>query len=109
MIKTNTLGYPLIYQSDNSYAWPTYTGAVQWNGSTKKFQVSSGSSWYDIDNTVTYSVDKALIEVMHWAKKKMDEEKHLAEKAKSNPALLDLLNQRTDIDLKIKIIETLTS
>lgn len=107
MIKTTLNGYPIIYQSDNTYTLPSFTGTVQWNGTLKRFQVSTGSSWIDIDNNVQYNVDSRLYDVIQWAENKMIEEKELKENAVNNPALRDLLNQRTEIDEKIKIVETL--
>lgn len=100
-------GYPVICQSDNTYTLPSFTGTVQWNGNLKRFQVSTGSSWVDIDNSVHYNVDSRLYDVIQWAENKMIEEKELKEKAKNNPALNDLLNQRNEIDEKIKTVETL--
>lgn len=107
MIRTTFYGYPFIYQSDNTYSLPNYTGAVQWNGNVKKFQVSSGSTWYDIDNQINFNVDSKVQPILEWAEKKMREEKELEEKAKNNPTLADLLNQRKDIEEKIKTIEIL--
>lgn len=107
MIKTTVYGYPLIYQNDNTYSLPNYTGTVQWNGNIKKFQVSTGSGWADIDNSVTYNVDQRVLPVIDWAEKKMNEEKQLEEKAKNNPTLAALLNQRKDIEEKIKTVEIL--
>ena len=107
MIKTSFYGYPLIYQNDNTYSLPNYTGAVQWNGNSKKFQVSSGSTWYDIDNQINFNVDSRLQPIVEWAEKKMREEKELEEKSKNNPALADLLKQRNNIEEKIKTVETL--
>lgn len=107
MIKTTVHGYPVIYQNDNSYSLPSHTGAVQWNGNTKKFQVSSGSNWFDIDNNITYNADNNLMNVIMWAEKKMREEKELEEKAKTNTTIADLLQQRKNIEEKIKTVETL--
>lgn len=109
MIKTSVFGYPIIYQSDNTYGLPSYTGTVQWNGSVKKFQVSTGSSWIDIDNNINYDVDSKLLNIIKWAEKKMSEEKELEEKAKSNSTLANLLQQRKDIEEKIKTVEILIS
>ncbi len=107
MIRTTVYGYPLIYQNDNTYSLPNYTGTVQWNGNIKKFQVSTGSGWSDIDNSVTYNVDQRILPVIDWVEKKMSEEKQLEEKAKNNPTLAALLNQRKDIEEKIKTVEIL--
>jgi hypothetical protein len=107
MIRTTINGYPIIYQNDNTYSMPNYTGTVQWNGIVKKFQVSTGSGWHDIDNNVSYNVDQRILPIIDWAEKKMREEKELEEKAKNNPTLAALLNQRKDIEEKIKTVEIL--
>jgi hypothetical protein len=48
---------PNMYQIDRSYNTPGITGAVQWNGQTKCLEVSTGSSWQRIDNTVEMHVN----------------------------------------------------
>ena len=75
MIRTTFNGYPIVYQSDNTYSLPSYTGTVQWNGTMKKFQVSNGSGWTDIDNNIAYNVDSRLYDIIQWAENKMREEK----------------------------------
>lgn len=107
MIRTTVNGYPIIYQNDNTYSMPNHTGTVQWNGNIKKFQVSTGSGWFDIDNNISYNVDQRILPVIDWAEKKMREERELEEKAKNNPTLAALLNQRKDIEEKIKTVEIL--
>lgn len=107
MIRTIVNGYPIIYQNDNTYSMPNYTGTVQWNGNVKKFQVSTGSGWSDIENNVTYNVDQRILPVIDWVEKKIREEIELEEKAKNNPTLAALLNQRKDIEEKIKTVEIL--
>lgn len=109
MIRTTLNGYPIVSQSENTYSLPSYTGTVQWNGTMKKFQVSNGSGWTDIDNTVTYNVDTKLLQIMEWAEKKMREEKELEQLAKNYPAINDLLNQLKEKQEQIKIVKTLVT
>lgn len=82
-------GYAVIQQSDNTYSLPSYTGTVQWNGTMKKFQVSNGVGWTDIDNYVTYNVDSKLQDVVQWAWTKMQEEKEMQAMLDKHPALRD--------------------
>jgi hypothetical protein len=109
MIKTTLTGYPIFHQSDNTYSLPSYTGTVQWNGTMKKFQVSNGSGWTDIDNYITYNVDSNLLQAMQWVEKKMREEIETEQLAKSNPAINDLLKQIKEKQEQIKIVKTLIS
>jgi len=78
-----------IYQLDNSYSLPHYTGAVQWNGGTKKFQVSTGGGWTDIDNNIVFQVDGRLAEIIKWAEEKIKEEGRMKELVAKYPALKD--------------------
>lgn len=79
----------IIYQLDNTYSLPPQTGAVQWNGGIKKFQVSSGSTWHDIDNNIVFQVDGSLTEIIQWAEGKMKEEARITELVNKYPALKD--------------------
>lgn len=109
MIKTTFYGYPLIYQNDNNYSLPNHTGAVQWNGTAKKFQVSNGSMWYDIYNQINFNVDSRLQSIVEWAEKKMSEERELEELAKTNPTIQDLLFTLRETENKIKVVKTLVT
>lgn len=108
MIKIDVIGYPIVYQSDNFYLLPSTTGAVQWNGNAKRFEVSTGSSWTPIDQRVTLNTDNNLIQCINWVKEKMVEENQLQEKAKNNPALADLLRHQNEIKEQIKLVDILT-
>ena len=107
MIRINTVGYPIVWQNDNSYQQPGITGAIQWNGNTKKLQVSTGTSWVDIDNNITLNCDTNFITVMKWAEKKMREEVELETLSQDYPAVKDLLNQIKEKQAQLKLIKTL--
>lgn len=107
MIKTTFYGYPFIYQTDNTHSLPNYTGAVQWNGNVKKFQVSSGSTWYDIDNQINFNIDNKVQPILEWAERKMNEEKQLSQLAETNPTIKDLVNTLRETENKIKEVKTL--
>lgn len=85
MIKLKMQGW---YLADNSYLQPNDTGAVRWNGNTKKFEVSSDNVyWKEINNTIdAYPIYDASAtteankeKIYTWALKKIAEEE--AEKA----------------------------
>jgi len=95
MIKIQNYGSnPGWYQIDTSYNQPSQTGAVQWNGATKCFEVSTGSTWQRIDNTVQISNSQAYdINVIGaWVFKKMQEEEEMKNLRSKYPALDEAYN-----------------
>ncbi len=95
MIKIQNYGStPGWYQIDTSYNQPSITGAVQWNGATKCFEVSTGSTWQRIDNTVQISNSSAYdINVIGaWVTKKMQEEEEMKYLRTKYPALEEAYN-----------------
>jgi len=95
MIKIQNYGStPGWYQIDTSYNQPSITGAVQWNGATKCFEVSTGSTWQRIDNTVQISNSSAFdINVIGaWVFKKMAEEEETKKLRSKYPALDEAYN-----------------
>jgi hypothetical protein len=95
MIKIQSYGAsPGWYQIDTSYNQPSITGAVQWNGATKCFEVSTGSTWQRIDNTVQISNSSAYdINVIGpWVLKKMAEEEETKNLRSKYPALDEAYN-----------------
>jgi hypothetical protein len=107
MIRINHSGGVPFFQNDTSYNLPSSTGAVQWNGMSKKFQVSNGTAWLDIENSVTLNADHDYLMVMRWAREKMHEEHELERLAKENPTLKDLVDQLNYTKEQIKVVTTL--
>jgi shikimate kinase len=72
-------------------------------------EVYDGYSWIQLTSTIASVGLTAEVETLiTWARKKRNEELMLEAKAKDNPAIADLLNQRNTIDEQIKVIEILT-
>ena len=93
MIKIQSYGpSPSWYQVDTSYNQPSITGAVQWNGSNKCFEVSNGSSWMRIDNTVQVHHGVDLHAINKWVMEKMAEEAKMKELRSKYPALDEAYN-----------------
>lgn len=91
-----------IYQTDNTYSLPSHTGTVQWNGGLKRFQVSNGGGWTDIDNNVYFNIDPKLSEIFEWAKNKMEQEKKINDLAQKYPALKDA---KEKLDMLVALIK----
>ena len=84
-------------------------GDVRFNTNMQMLEVYDGNRWIEMNTShasvgLTPDAEMAL----DWATKKRNEEMALEAKAKDNPAIADLLNQRKTIDEKIKVIEILT-
>lgn len=109
MVRINTIGTPVIYQTDNSYNQPGVTGATQWNGTTRRLEVSDGSRWIPIDNNVNIATASDLENVILWAKSKINEERELEVLARTSPAVADLVSTIKDAQDKIKMIKLLLS
>ena len=93
MIKIQSYGpNPSWYQVDTSYNQPNITGAVQWNGASKCFEVSNGSSWQRIDNNVQVSHNMDLHVIHKWVMEKMNEETKMKELRSKYPALDEAYN-----------------
>lgn len=110
MIKITSNGTPIVWQSDNTYSLPNVNGAVQWNGTYKRLEVSNGSSWIPIDPNVQLNPSSEMLEIVNWVKKKMKqelEETELENLAKENPTINDLLNQINDKKHQIEMVKTL--
>lgn len=107
MIRIQGNTFPLFYQIETSHALPSTIGAVQWNGMSKCFEVSTGGNWVRIDPTVEITMNHDMMESIKWAQKKMNEEKEILELARSNPAIADLMNQIEEKKQQIKVIKQL--
>lgn len=84
-------------------------GDVRFNTNMQRLEVYDGNMWIELGTShasvgLTPDAENAL----DWAIKKRNEEYMLEQKAKDNPAIADLLNQRKKIDEQIQVIEILT-
>jgi hypothetical protein len=93
MIKVQFTGsQPNMYQVDRNYNLPSITGAVQWNGATRSFEVSTGASggWQRIDNTVEFQVNQSGPDVWsmwNWIEEQKREQAKEKELRSKYPAL----------------------
>ena len=93
MIKIQQYGpTPGWYQTDTSYNQPNITGAVQWNGTTKRLEVTNGIGWLPIDNTIQINNNFDMHTISSWVMKKMNEEEELKKLRSKYPALDEAYN-----------------
>ena len=84
-------------------------GDVRYNTQMQRLEVYDGNMWIELNTShasVGLTPDAEL--AIDWAKQKLNGELALEQKAKDNPAIADLLNQRKKIDEQIQVIEILT-
>jgi len=84
-------------------------GDVRYNTSIQRLEVYDGNMWVELNTShasvgLTPEAEMAL----DWAINKKREDAMLEEKAKSSPALADLLKEKQKIEDQIKVIEILT-
>lgn len=91
MIKVQFTGSnPNMFQLDRSYNQPSITGAVQWNGQMKWLEVSTGTGWQRIDNTVEFQVNQNGPDVWamwNWIEEQKKEQAKEKELRSKYPAL----------------------
>jgi hypothetical protein len=83
-------------------------GDVRFNTQMQRLEVYDGQMWLEINSShasvgLTPDAESAL----DWALKRMREDLELEYLAKSNPTIADLLNQKKELDDKIKMVQIL--
>ncbi len=101
-------GFPATTYINTSSGYMN-VGDVRYNTNMQRLEVYDGNMWIELGTShasvgLTPDAENAL----DWAIRKRNEEMALEAKAKDNPAIADLLNQRKTIDEQIKVIEILT-
>jgi hypothetical protein len=101
-------GFPATTYINTSSGYMN-VGDVRYNTNMQRLEVYDGNMWIELGTShasvgLTPDAENAL----DWAIRKRNEETALEAKAKDNPAIADLLNQRKTIDEQIKVIEILT-
>lgn len=106
MIRIQSYGQtPMWYQVDTSYNQPSFTGAVQWNGNAKCLEVSTGSGWQLLDNTVQIQHNSSAYDINiigAWVMQKMQEEEETKKLRSKYPALDEAYNH-------LELIKTLVT
>lgn len=83
-------------------------GDLRYNTSRQHFEVYDGNSWIQLSEShASVGLTPDAESAIDWAKKKMFEEAELDRLAQSNPTIADLVEQKKNIDHKIKMVQTL--
>lgn len=83
-------------------------GDLRYNTNIQRLEVYDGQMWIELNTShasvgLTPDAERAV----DWAIRKQREDADLESLAKSNPAIADLLNQKKELDDKIKMVQTL--
>lgn len=92
----------------NQYSGAMNVGDLRYNVSIQRLEVYDGSSWIELNTShasvgLTPDAERAI----DWAIRKQREDADLESLAKSNETIADLLNQKKELDDKIKMVQTL--
>ena len=101
-------GYPATTYINTSSGYMN-VGDVRYNTQMQRLEVYDGQMWLEINTShasvgLTPDAERAL----DWANRKIAEELELERLAKSNPTIADLVNQKKELDDKIKMVQILT-
>lgn len=83
-------------------------GDLRYNSNKQCLEVYDGYTWLELNTShasvgLTPDAERAI----DWAIRKQREDADLESLAKSNPAIADLVNQKKELDDKIKMVQTL--
>jgi hypothetical protein len=100
-------GFPATTYINNSSGYMN-VGDVRFNTNMQMLEVYDGNRWVEMNTShasvgLTPDAESAL----DWALRKMREDLELEYLAKSNPTIADLVNQKKELDDKIKMVQIL--
>lgn len=83
-------------------------GDLRYNTNIQRLEVYDGQMWIELNTShasvgLTPDAERAI----DWAINKQREDADLESLAKSNPTIADLVNQKKELDDKIKMVQTL--
>jgi hypothetical protein len=100
-------GFPATTYINTSSGYMN-VGDVRYNTSIQRLEVYDGNMWVELNTShasvgLTPDAERAL----DWANRKIAEEAELDRLAASNATIADLVNQKKELDDKIKMVQTL--
>lgn len=100
-------GFPATTYMNTSSGYMN-VGDLRYNSSMQRIEVYDGNSWIELNSShasvgLTPDAERAI----DWAINRQREEADLESLAKSNPTIADLVNQKKELDDKIKMVQTL--
>lgn len=100
-------GYPATTYINTSSGYMN-VGDVRYNTQMQRLEVYDGQMWLEINTShasIGLTPDAEI--ALDWATKKRNEELALEQLAKSNSTIADLINQKKELDDKIKMVQIL--
>ena len=83
-------------------------GDLRFNSSAQSIEVYDGQLWRELNTShASVGLTPDAEKTIDWAMKKMYEEAELEHLAKTNPTIGDLVNQKKELDDKIKMVQIL--
>ena len=100
-------GFPATTYMNTSSGYMN-VGDVRYNTQMQRLEVYDGNMWMELNTShasvgLTPDAERAI----DWAIRKQQEDADLESLAKSNKTIADLLNQKKELDDKIKMVQTL--
>lgn len=84
-------------------------GEVRYNTSVQRLEVYDGNMWIELNTShASVGLTPDAESAIDWAIKKQREDMELEYLAKCNPTIADLLEQKKEIEDKIKMVNILT-
>lgn len=84
-------------------------GDVRYNTSMQRLEVYDGNMWIELNTShASVGLTPDAENAIEWAIRRQREDREIEEKAKNNPALADLLEQKKKIEEQIKMVDILT-
>ena len=84
-------------------------GNVRWNTNSQNLEVYDGFTWIQVstNNHASVGLTPEAELLLDWAKEKRNQEMQMEALAKSNPTIADLVEQKKNLDHKIKMVQIL--
>ena len=97
-------GFPTTTYINNNHG----AGNVRWNAGSQWFEVYDGNVWIQMSSShASVGLTPEAERLLDWARMKMMEELELDALAEKNPTLADLVEQKKNLDHKIKMVQIL--
>jgi len=100
-------GFPATTYMNTSSGYMN-VGDVRFNTNMQRLEVYDGNMWIELSTShASVGLTPDAENAIDWAIKKQREDRELEELAKSNKTIADLINQKKELDDKIKMVQTL--
>lgn len=100
-------GFPATTYMNTSSGYMN-VGDVRFNTNMQRLEVYDGNMWIELSTShASIGLTPDAESAIDWAIKKRHEDMELERLAETNPTIADLINQKKELDDKIKMVQTL--